>query len=338
MSFFFNIEDITCVKNLTKKVLSNNIETTILNDISFSIKKKEILGVIGFSGAGKSTLLKCISGLTNFDLGEIFFNQDELKNFNTKAVIFQHFKLFNSKTALENVAFPLEIKGNSSKKFIQEKAKHYLNLVGMLHKFDCYPNILSGGEKQRIAIARALACESKLIFCDEITSALDPITTEEIIDLILNLNQKLGLSFLFVTHDISVMKKLCHRTLVMDKGEIIEEGTIEELLLFSKSEVTKKLLGLEEKGILTAYYSDKKNVEILRLSFNKNLALSPIISFLSKNSNIVFNILKGDIDCLRKETFGFLTIAIEGDKLDRDKAKEFLKRENVIIYEYSSRY
>lgn len=339
MSFFLKkITDIASVQNLTKKVLSNDNEVTILRGISFSIKQKEILGIIGFSGSGKSTLLKCISGLTTFDLGEIFLNQNELGDFHTKAMVFQYFGLFNSKTALNNVAFPLEIRGVYSKRFIQEKAEYYLNFVGMIHKSNCYPNTLSGGEKQRIALARALACESKLVFCDEITSALDPITTEEIINLILDLNQNLNLSFLFVTHDINVMKRICHRVLVMNKGEIIEEGSVEELMLFSKNEITKKLLGLEEQNVLISCYKNNKNIEILRLFFNKNLALSPIISSLSKRCDVTFNILKGDIDFFQKETVGFLTIAIEGDEMNRNKAKEFLKKEHVIIYEYARKY
>lgn len=296
------------------------------------------MGIIGFSGAGKSTLLKCLSGLTNFSSGEVILNKKELGNFKTKAMVFQHFGLFDSKTAWENVSFPLEIRYKNSKKIIQEKTRYYLGLVGMNHKTNCYPVTLSGGEQQRIAIARALACESKLVFCDEATSSLDAITTEEIVNLLLNLNENLGLSFLFVTHDIDIMKKLCHRALIMEKGKIVEQGTVEELLKCPKAEITKKLLGMEEQRILASYYKNKEDVEILRLSFDKSLVLSPIISSLSQKSKVSFSILSGDIDFLQKKTVGFLTIAIEGSKPDRDEAKQFLKQENVIVYEYSGKY
>lgn len=339
MNFFFKeITDIIEVRNLTKKVLKGAVETLILNDVSFTIRQKEILGVIGFSGAGKSTLLRCLSGLTNFSSGEVILNKEELSNFKTKAMVFQHFGLFDSKTAWENVAFPLEIGYKSSKKIIREKAHYYLSLVGMSHKAKCYPVTLSGGEKQRVAIARALACESKLVFCDEATSALDAITTKEIVNLLLNLNENLGLSFLFVTHDIDIMKKLCHRALIMEEGKILEQGTVEELLKCPKARITKKLLGIEEQKILASYYKDKENIEILRLSFDKSLVLSPIISSLSQKSKVSFSILSGDIDFLQKKTVGFLTIAIEGSKLDRDEAKKFLRQENVIVYEYSGKY
>ncbi len=237
------------ISNL-KKVIKDKI---ILKDINLSIREGEIFGIVGHSGAGKSTLLRCLNGLESYEEGSIKINGEEIEKLSNKqlrilrkdlGMIFQNFNLLKRKNVFENIALPLEIWG-MDKKEIKSRVKELLKLVDLEDKANVKPRNLSGGQKQRVAIARALALEPKVLLCDEATSALDPKTTKDILNLLKNINEKLGITIVIVTHQMEVIKEVCERVAIMDKGEIKSLGFSQELFL-NPDKHLKKLLGEDE--------------------------------------------------------------------------------------------
>lgn len=208
-----------------------------LREITFTIAERDIYGIIGLSGAGKSTLIRCLSGLINPTSGKVLFHNSDishlkggtLRSFRSKiGMIFQHFNLLSSRTVAGNITYPLEIAG-VSKPEQNKRVDELLGLVGLSSKKDVYPSSLSGGEKQRVGIARALANHPGVLFCDEATSALDPRTTKEILDLLKTINKKLGVTIVLITHDMEVIKRVCNRVAVIEAGEIVEEGLVSQV-------------------------------------------------------------------------------------------------------------
>lgn len=231
--------------------LPKNSEHHALRDITFSIEKGDIYGIVGMSGAGKSTLLRCLSGLEKPSTGSIridgkdigMMNQEELRQYRAMlGMVFQHFNLFPSRTAEENIAFPLEIHGAPHHQHSQRVAE-LLDLVGLAHKKDAYPAQLSGGEKQRIGIARALANNPSLLLCDEATSALDTATGRSILDLLKRLNQQLGLTIVLITHQLEAVQQICSKVAVLGQGELIEEGEVQDIFSNPLHQTTRLLLG-----------------------------------------------------------------------------------------------
>ena len=221
------------LENINKTFYRGKEKITAIKNVDLKINEGEIFGIIGFSGAGKSTLVRCINLLERPDEGgKVIVNGTNLTILSTAklrkerekiSMIFQHFNLMPSRTVLENVLFPLAYKGISKEAQIK-KAQELLALVDLSDRIYNYPSQLSGGQKQRVAIARALASDPKILLCDEATSALDPQTTGEILDLLKKLNQKLNLTIVVITHEMDVVKKLCHKVAVMEKGVIREHG------------------------------------------------------------------------------------------------------------------
>lgn len=221
-----------------------------LKNIHLNIPRGCIYGIIGMSGAGKSTLLRCLTGLDLPSEGKIYFNGAALPHHDPRAfelfrkqigMIFQHFQLFSSRTVAENIAYPLEIAG-SSKKERMERVMELLLLVGLQDKEEYYPAQLSGGEKQRVGIARALAAHPSLLLCDEPTSALDPKATHEILQFLHHLNQTLDITMIIITHQLEAVKQICQRVAVLAHGEIVEEGKVEDILINPKHTATRHLL------------------------------------------------------------------------------------------------
>ncbi|WP_261530037.1 methionine ABC transporter ATP-binding protein [Campylobacter lari] len=301
----------------------------VINDVSLEVKEGEIYALVGHSGAGKSTLLRCINGLENYQSGsvEVFgkeiatLKEKELRIFRKDiGMIFQHFALMSRKNVFENVAMPLEIH-NFDKNTIQKRVNELLDLVGLLAKSKAYPNELSGGQKQRVAIARALALNPKILLSDEATSALDPNTTNNILELIAKINQEFNISVVLVTHEMEAVKQIAQKAVLLEHGQIIGQGKIEDLFL-KPSEKMREFLG--ESDFLPL------NGVNVRLYFCKEKANQSIITHMARSLNIDFNIVWGKIEKLNNNALGNLVINIEAK--DQERVLNYLQ-ENGVIWE-----
>jgi len=237
------------LKNIYKSFNIKNTRVDAVKDVNLKIKKGEIFGVIGISGAGKSTLVRIINQLERQDSGQVFIEGVDISTYEKKellekrkkiGMIFQNFNLLWSRTVLGNIEFAMEIAGVEKIKR-KNKAKKLVELVGLEGKEDAYPSELSGGQKQRVAIARALANDPDILLCDEATSALDPKTANQILDLLADINKKYHLTVVMITHQMELVKKICHRVAVMSDGEIIEIGETRKLIVNPTQEITKIL-------------------------------------------------------------------------------------------------
>ncbi len=242
------------IQNLSKTYKSHSTEVRALDNVSLEIDKGAIFGVIGFSGAGKSSLIRCINRLEEPDSGKIIIGGTDITALNQKALkeqrlkigmIFQHFNLFDSRTVLQNVTFPLEVVGYPKAK-IKERAIEMLELVGLTDKLDAFPSQLSGGQKQRVGIARALVNQPHVLLCDEATSALDPLTTFSILSLLGELNRKLGLTILLITHELDVLRYICSDMAVIENGRIVETGSVKNLFENPQSETGQQFVRIHE--------------------------------------------------------------------------------------------
>jgi len=238
------------LKNVTKHFYQKNREVVALSEVSLLVPEGKIFGVIGASGAGKSTLIRCVNLLERPTSGAVIVDGKSLMDLSSTALakerrhigmIFQHFNLLSSRTVSENVAFPLELEGRS-KQQINERVLELLTLVGLEDKAQDYPASLSGGQKQRVAIARTLATSPKVLLCDEATSALDPATTKSILVLLKDINQRLNITILLITHEMRVVKSICDEVAVISLGKLIEQGTVEEVFTRPKHELTKEFI------------------------------------------------------------------------------------------------
>lgn len=247
------------ISNISKTFRGKEQDVKAIDAVSLKIEKGEIFGVIGLSGAGKSTLIRTLNRLEDIDSGEIHIEDaciqtlknDELRALRKKiGMIFQHFHLLSSRTVKGNIAFPLEIAG-WKKEDIDTRVAELLELVGLPDKASAYPNQLSGGQKQRVAIARALANNPKILLSDESTSALDPITTRSILQLLKKINKQLGLTIVLITHEMDVIREICDRVAVMENGSVIECGAVSDVLKHPKSSVTKAFINSGPEEVTT---------------------------------------------------------------------------------------
>lgn len=311
------------VSNL-KKIIKDKI---ILEDISLSIKEGEVFGIVGHSGAGKSTLLRCLNGLESYEEGSIKINGEKIDELSKKqlrilrkdlGMIFQSFNLLKRKNVFQNIALPLEIWG-MSKNEINNRVKELLKLVDLEDKAYVKPNSLSGGQKQRVAIARALALEPKILLCDEATSALDPKTTKDILNLLENINKKLGITIVVVTHQMEVIKEICERVAIMDKGEIKSLGSSEELFL-NPDKHLKKLLG--ENEVLP-----KEGINI-KIFFTRELSNESIITNMARELDIDISIVWGKLEKFRENVLGSLVINVS--KENKEKICDYLSSKSIV--------
>ena len=279
-----------------------------IKGINLKVEPGSIYGIIGLSGAGKSTLIRCLVGLEKPTSGSVEVHGDI-------GMIFQHFNLFSHLTALGNVCFP-----NPDEK----RARELLKLVDLDGKEELYPAQMSGGEKQRVAIARAIANDPKVLFCDEATSALDPETTQNILSLLTELNVRLNLTIVLITHEMEVVKSICHEVAVLDDGQIVEQGKVADLFASPKHPTTRRFLETIQHE---THFST--NGELLRLLFRQESAGQPVISKIVRESNADINILLGGIDVLKEETIGTLLVELTGSEEERKKAHAVLQRLGV---------
>lgn len=332
------------LNNLTKtyKGINDSNDVTAVKGISLRIPSNKIYGIIGKSGAGKSSLVRLISLLEKPDTGTVVFNDKLVSNLDGNALlqerrhlgmIFQNFNLFSSRTAGQNIAYPLEIAG-FSKKEINKRVNEMLELVGLSDKKNVPISTLSGGQKQRIAIARALSTYPEVLFCDEATSALDPQTTKSILNLIRQLQSKMNLTVVMITHQMEVVRDACDLVAVLNDGCVVEEGTVNDIFLNPKSQITKEFLSnisinQKEKDIHFVKWASSSGKYILR--FKGHLTGEPILSKMAKKYNVEFNIKAGGIQHLTNESIGTLTADIIGEEEEVKNALSFLKEEGVVV-------
>lgn len=328
-----------------------------LNDVSLNIEAGQIYGVIGYSGAGKSTLVRCINlletpdsgSLTVGDSGEIVIQNGKPmvggKALKEKqlgklrrgiGMIFQHFNLLDRSTVFENIAYPLRYSG-MKKEEIDKRVTELLALVDLTDKRDTYPSQLSGGQKQRVAIARALANNPQILLSDEATSALDPDATEAILTLLKQLNEKLGLTIVLITHEMAVIKAICHRVAVMEHGKVVEEGDVYDIFANPQQLITRKFiassstLGKAEKMIAdgSPMMQVKPGEKLVRLTFRQDSVGDSVISKISRRFHANLNIVLANVDILQGHPLGAMIAVIGGD--DVDSALEYLRAHQISV-------
>lgn len=331
---------------------TNGQEFVALNDVSVHIERGEIFGIIGRSGAGKSTLVRCINLLNRPNQGSIevdgqnllLLNEDQLREARRSiGMIFQHFNLLSSRTVYENVALPLELIGMPQEQ-IAERITPLIELVGLLEHQNKYPSQLSGGQKQRVGIARALANNPKVLLSDEATSALDPETTIATLRLLKKINKTLGVTIVMITHEMQVIKQICDRVIVMNKGEIVEEGRVVDIFSSPQADTTKALIGNVmardlPQSIIERVQEERKNsqnahdVHLLRLVFVGREVTHPVISQCSRTFNVDFNILRASVDDIHGRSLGTLTVMLNTPTRTYYKLIEYIRQNGVTVEE-----
>lgn len=328
------------IKNLSKSFETKDGNVDALKNIAININDGDIYGIIGMSGAGKSTLVRCINLLERPTEGEILIDNQDITKLNEKelrkirqniTMIFQSFNLLMQKNCLQNICFPLYLSG-MKKSEAKKRGKQLLELVGLSDKEKTYPAQLSGGQKQRIAIARALATEPKVLLCDEATSALDPKTTNQILDLIAEINKKLGITVIIITHQMSVVEKVCNKVSIIDRGCVVESGSVKEIFASPKSDAGKRLVFPDkaEQGLVT--YRDGRAV--ISVSFNDSETTeSPLIAELAMSLGIPASILFASARTVGGKAYGKMLLGIENRGDNVEKALSFLNEKDGVIAE-----
>lgn len=319
---------------------------TAVQPTDLTVQSGEIYGIIGASGAGKSTLIRCVNLLERPSEGSVVIDGVDLTALSERelitqrrkiGMIFQHFNLLHSRTTFENIALPLELSG-TPKAAIASKVGDLLELVGLSDKKEVYPANLSGGQKQRVAIARALASDPKVLLCDEATSALDPATTQSILTLLKKINEELGITILLITHEMDVVKRICDKVAVMDKGVLIEQGKVGEIFANPQTKLAKSFIrSTFHIGLPNSYLSQLKSEPALGLSpviqfeFTGNSVDMPLFSLASKQFDVDFNILTSQMDYAGDIKFGFTIAELIGEGTSVMQAIEFLTAHRVNI-------
>ena len=333
------------LKNITKNFEQDGKIFDAVKDASVSVEKGEIYGIIGFSGAGKSTLVRTINLLGRPTSGQVIvkgrdflsLSEKELRQERKKiGMIFQHFNLMKSRNVFENVAFPLKHSG-LSKEQISQKVHSLLELVEINDKDKNFPSQLSGGQKQRVAIARALANDPDILLCDEATSALDPTTTKAILKLLKKLNKKLGLTIVIITHQMEVIKEICDKVAVMERGKIVEQGDVFDIFANPQNEVTKRFIKatsnltkieelIEEDSPVVHL---EKGEYLVRFSYIQKNVSEPLISATSRIYDVTMNIIFAEIEIVQNAPIGGTIAIISGKKEAIERALEHIREENV---------
>lgn len=321
------------------------VDIHAVNDVSLTINNGDIYGIIGFSGAGKSTLVRCINLLERPDSGQVIIDgvdmmklkPKELYKARTKiGMIFQQFNLMPSRTVLGNIAYPLK---NMTREQINSRVKDLLSLVEIPDKINAYPSELSGGQKQRVAIARALANDPNILLCDEATSALDPQTTGSILQLLKDLNKKLGLTIVVITHEMEVVKQICRKAAVMDAGKIIESGDVFEIFSNPQHQVTKNFVRTTSNlsKIETLIRDDSPMVKLkpgelmARLVYIHADVSEPLISYASRAFDIEINIILADVEIVAGAMVGGTVVIFNGPRERINQAIEYYKSKDIRV-------
>lgn len=335
------------LKNIEVTFQSEENIVHAVRDVSLAVDKGDIYGIVGYSGAGKSTLVRTINLLQRPTAGEVFVNGQNLSVLSSNelrmerkkiGMIFQHFNLMRQRTVADNVAYPL-YKSGLSKQEIANKVDELLTLVGLADKKEAYPSQLSGGQKQRVAIARALANDPELLLCDEATSSLDPKTTASILELLKDLNKKLALTIVIITHEMEVVKEICNKVAVMEDGEVVEQGDLVSIFTSPKEKLTQEFIN-------TATHIDQAAEKVLNhptlLNLTRDDVLanityvgestsSPLIASLYARFGITTNILYGNVEILQDTLIGNLIVVLSGEESKREEAIAYLESNQVKV-------
>lgn len=330
------------LKNLSKRFETANGQLIAVDDVNVTIDQGEIFGIIGYSGAGKSTLIRLLNGLEKPTSGSVTVNGHEISSSSGQdlrsarqkvSMIFQHFNLLWSRTVEENISFPLEIAG-ISKTQRSERVKELIELVGLTGREKAYPSQLSGGQKQRVGIARALANNPEVLLCDEATSALDPETTDAILELLVDINKRLGLTIVLITHEMHVIRKICHRVAVMEAGKVVEMGSVLQIFQTPEQPITKRFVaqvnGPESASQTIAHLVEQyPSGKLVKLVFVGDRTEQPILSRLIKQYQVEVNIVQGNIAQTQNGAYGTLYLQIDGDSNAIDQAIDYLHGQDV---------
>lgn len=332
------------LKNVTKNFHQKNRIVSALSDVSLKVPPGKIFGVIGTSGAGKSTLIRCVNLLERPTSGEIIVDGKLLMRLSNAqlaierrqiGMIFQHFNLLSSRTVFENVAFPLELVGGS-KTDIRTRVLELLELVGLAEKANDYPASLSGGQKQRVAIARTLANNPKVLLCDEATSALDPATTRSILNLLKDINRRLNITILLITHQMEVVKSICDEVAVISHGKLIEQGSVGEIFADPKHALTKEFIASSLHLDIPRVYQERLQKEdgeglspLLRLEMTGKSVNEPVISEVSRLFDTNFKIVSAQMDQAGDVNFGVMLIELSGKCENYEAAIEYFISKHI---------
>ncbi len=333
------------LKNLCKTYALADGSVEALRDVSLTIPDGDVFGIIGMSGAGKSTLVRCINMLERPTSGSVVIDGHDLTQMTEKelrqerrsiTMIFQGFNLLMQKNCLRNVCFPLELAGVKKAEAVK-KAQSLLELVGLGDKAAAYPAQLSGGQQQRVAIARALATNPKVLLCDEATSALDPKTTGAILELIRDINRKLGITVIIITHQMSVVESTCRHVAILEEGQVVEQGEVSAVFSHPKSESARRLVFPEgnPESLLCAGSGSR----LIRVVFNGADATGkPLIARMATEAGIEANIAYASTRSIEGRTYGSMLLSIEDKNDDLDRAIAYLTQDGDVTAQEVTQY
>lgn len=327
------------IKNLSKTFKTADSSLDALKNVSLTINDGDIYGIIGMSGAGKSTLVRCINMLERPTEGQILIDGVDMGSLSSKqlrdarrniTMIFQGFNLLMQRNCLKNICFPLELDG-MKKEDAKKRALELLEIVGLPDKAKAYPAQLSGGQQQRIAIARALATNPKVLLCDEATSALDPNTTHSILNLIRDINKKLGITVIIITHQMSVVEETCNRVAILDNGTVVEQGEVSTVFAHPQSAAAKRLVFPDASDEIFAPASDEHRIRVV---FNGAFATNtPLITKMAMDEGIAANILAASTRCIGDKVYGNMLLGIPGGDNELERASKYLQSMPDILVE-----
>ena len=327
------------IQNLSKCFESAGESVHAMKNVNITVNDGDIYGIIGMSGAGKSTLVRCINMLERPSEGRVVIDGVDIGELSPAGLrqkrreltmIFQSFNLLMQRNCLQNICFPMELAG-ISKEEARKKAEELLKTVGLPDKALAYPSQLSGGQKQRIAIARALATNPKVLLCDEATSALDPNTTHSSLELIKDINRKLGITVIIITHQMSVVQEVCNRVAILDGGEVVEEGLVGDIFTSPKSKAARRLVFPGGADDIISNPSKEKRIRVM---FNgAEAAGTPLISSLAIECGVRVNILSAATRCIDDKIYGSMLLGIPNDEEQIKNALAFIERSAGVFYE-----
>ena len=326
------------IRNLSKTFPTAEENFHALRDINLTVEDGDIFGVVGMSGAGKSTLVRCINLLEQPSSGQVLIDGEDMTALSPAALrekrrsigmIFQQFNLLMQRNCLANVCFPMEIAGVKPAA-ARKKAKELLETVGLPDKANAYPAQLSGGQKQRVAIARALASNPKVLLCDEATSALDPGTTRSILRLIQDINRRLGITVIVITHEMAVVEEICSHVAILDGGLLVEAGRVEEIFQNPKTEAARRLVYPDG---MDARIEEFQAAKVVRVVFNGGTAHQPLIASLAMECGVKVNILGAETKNIDGKAYGFMLLGLPDDPAEAAKALAYIRKQPDITAE-----
>jgi len=327
------------IENVTVEFQTKDGSFKAVDNINLTIENGEVFGIVGTSGAGKSTLIRTINLLQKPTFGKIWIDGEDITEYtghalravrHTIGMIFQHFNLIHTKTVFENIAFPMVIAG-ATKEAIAQRVPELLELVGLSDKMHVYPSKLSGGQKQRVGIARALANNPRILLCDEPTSALDLETTNAILDLLKDINKKLGITTILITHEMDVIKKICTKVAVMDKGVVVEMGNVYDIFSLPQHSFTQKLVAHTLNLELPPRILLDVKGSLIKVVYNGEKAEEPILSNAIRTFGVNINVLHGKIEYIDEKPLGVLLLNIDASSAQIEEIMGYLKERTASV-------